>query len=88
MKMTTYKIIARAKKKGKTVICGMCGKPWVCNLDDRTKDITCGYCLMGLVDSLPEAQIEPKKRYFRVPKKINRLERLKKHTNPILHIDT
>ena len=53
-KMTTYRIIAKAPKKGREIPCSLCGKAYKCNPDDKTPEIICGYCIMGLVDGLPE----------------------------------
>lgn len=67
MKMTTYRIVAEAPKKGREVYCVKCGKPYHCDPSDKISEITCCYCIMGLVDGMPEEMKKIReKRYMRL----------------------
>jgi hypothetical protein len=52
--MTKYRIIAHGQKKGRTMICSLCGDECRESFDSKAKEIICSLCTMGLADSYCE----------------------------------
>jgi DNA-binding XRE family transcriptional regulator len=54
-KIMTYKVVAEAKgRKGRTIPCSICGKPYTDNISPDAIEIVCALCTMGLADAESE----------------------------------
>ena len=51
--ITTYRTISdEPLRKGRTVLCRICGKPYTDNISPHAVEVTCARCAMGLADSV------------------------------------
>lgn len=52
-RIITYKVIAeQPQRKGRTVVCNVCGKPYTDNISPDAIEVTCAKCTMGLADAV------------------------------------
>ena len=51
--IVTYRIVANEpQRKGRTVVCRICKKPYTDNISPEVAEVTCARCTMGLADAV------------------------------------